>query len=358
MKIEKYPLTDSYNIIVFKGDAGENYSISNGHVTYQNAKYIQNDFSNARVLWDNCQMFGQVTKQPSEKFDRMYDEAGLNPKEFNNGETAKESLCIFLEAQGWEIDDRLWVICTKFNKNLTGKKIPMEFNIGAPNFEYGENDEIKLLDVFMSPLTQTTKSLKFSVKIPNHIYQKCLNDPQENLRPTKNYVESESVSYLHARITELYGQAFNLHQRAKEEARAKKVICVNFSSGESVQRDDLNFAYVGNKITIGFNYYICYSVIDGIKGNRFYTHLRVDSGMGIGTTGQKGIVDYTKSGRKNWINKRPSVVIEWSQEREDYLAKLEGNFVNLSKNLNDFLSDLNEDKLQKLISNNELLRLK
>ena len=51
------------------------------------------------------------------------------------------------------------------------------------------------------------------------------------------------------------------------------------------------------------------------------------------------------------------MVISWTQQREDFLIQLEEKFRSLSVNLNSFLSELDEDKLQSLIENAHLLQI-
>jgi hypothetical protein len=48
-------------------------------------------------------------------------------------------------------------------------------------------------------------------------------------------------------------------------------------------------------------------------------------------------------------------IIKWTQEREDFLTTIEINFKKLSDNLNDYLSDLDDNKLDLLIANNTKL---
>jgi len=42
--------------------------------------------------------------------------------------------------------------------------------------------------------------------------------------------------------------------------------------------------------------------------------------------------------------------MDWIQEREDFLSKVEMNFKKLSDSLNEYLTDLDGDKLDLLIS--------
>lgn len=345
MRIERYPLTNSYYIIVFDGGKNGKYSLTNSNQVVEEA-YLCNDFSNARFDLNGYRMFGKILEKKDSDFEKILSDAGyltdLNPK---------DAFISFLNNQGFEVTDDTWLISPKPPKKLTGTKLKILFNLGNPDFNYGK-DETRELDVYMTPITNTTKSVKFSVMIPEHIYNACVLDPNEDLRPKFKHLESESLSYLHAAIIDMANQAFHLAERERDAKRAKKVICINFNSFESTERDSYNFAYAGQKLSTNFNFYVCY-----FTGKEYYSFHKVDSGVGLKTTGVKGIIDNTISGHKSWIKTTPKVTIDWTQEREDFLLKLEGNFRKLSDNLNKFLKDLDSNKLDLLVANNELLKL-
>jgi len=347
MRIEKYPLTDSYYIIVFEGRKNTTYSRGTSDMwIVEDKTAVCNDFANARFDLKGFQLLGKILSKENSKFDKIIEESG-----YATEEDSKTAIINFLTTQGFKVTENTWMLCPKFAKKLTGKKIPIEFNLGNPNFDYGDN-EYKDLDVYMTPITNTSKSVKFSVMIPSHIYNQCMTDPDEELRPKYRYIESETLSYLHASISSLVSQAFSLRQREKDAEKAKKVICINFSSNETTERDSYNFGYIGQKINTSFNFYVCY-----YTGKEFYTFHKVDSGVGLQTTGIKGILDNTVSGHKSWIKQSPKVMIDWTQEREDFLSLLEGKFRNMSTNLNKFLKDLDVNRLDLLVANNELLKL-
>ena len=348
MKIEKYPLTDSYYIIVFEGRKHVKYSLSKSSSSWviENGNSISTEFSNRKLDLTGYQMFGKVLLQEDSKFDKIIEES-----EYKTELPSKEAVLDFISKQGFEITEDTWMICPKSTKKLTGKRIPMIFDLGNPNFEYGDSEH-RELDVFMTPITKDSKSVRFSVMIPKHIYNQCMTDPNEELRPKYRHIESETLSYLHSYISSLVSQALGLRQREKDAERAKKVICINFNSAESTERDSWNFGYVGQKINTSFNFYVCY-----YTGKEFYSYYKVDSGVGSMTSGIKGVLNNTISGHKSWINQTPKVMIDWTQEREDFLRALEGKFREMSTNLNKFLKDLDVNKLDLLVTNNELLKL-
>lgn len=347
MRIEKYPLTDNYYIIVFEGRTHTKYTrgTSDSYIV-ENGDTVSNSFANAHLDLKGLQVFGKILSQDNSKFNKIIEESGyITEKE------PKQAIIDFLTAQGFEVTENTHLMCPKFTKKLTGKKVPIEFNLGNPNFDYGKS-EIKELDVYMTPITNQTKTVKFSVMVPTHIYNACALDPNEELRPKFRYLESESLSWLHSAITSMATQAFHLRQREKDAERAKKVICINFNSSESRERDSYNFGYIGQKINTTFSFYVCY-----FTGKEFYTFHKVDSGQGLRTTGGAGVLDNTLSGHKSWIKQSPKVMIDWTKEREDFLIFLQDNFRKLSENLNKFLKDLDSDKLDLLVANKELLKL-
>lgn len=347
MRIEKYPLTDNYYIIVFEGRTHTKYTrgTSDGWIV-ENGDAVSSSFANAHLDLKGLQLFGKILSQDASKFTKIIEESGyITEKE------PKQSIIDFLATQGFQVTDSTRLMCPKFTKKLTGKKIQIEFNLGNTNFDYGA-DEVRELDVYMTPITNQTKTVKFSVMIPTHIYNACALDPNEELRPKFKYLESESLSWLHSTITNMATQGFHLRQREKDAERAKKVICINFNSSESRERDSYNFGYIGQKINTTFSFYVCY-----FTGKEYYSYLKVDSGFDLRTTGVSGVLDNTISGHKSWIKQSPKVMIDWTQEREDFLLSLEDNFRKLSENLNKFLKDLDTDKLDLLVANKELLKL-
>jgi len=346
MRVEKYPLTDSYNIIVFRGSPGVDYSVSGSNLIYR-GQYVQTDFGNKMSIFNNAQLLGGISEISEDKISRMYEDA--------LSEGSKESLIKLLSDNEWEIDALTYVICKKFNKKLTGKKIPIIFKIITEEFNHNYKDVE--LDVYMSYINKNSKKVTFSVRIPEYIYKVCSEDPVEEKRPNKNYIEDESLGRLHSVLSSLSVQANSLIQRENAAKKAKKYIAINFTSNENTLRDNYQWGYIGQEIRTIFNWYTCFKVDNGGSRGEKFTYYRVDSDTKLHTLGIKGVSDYTNYDKKSWISSTPRVYIEWTQEREDFLIALEDNFRKLSENLNKFLKDLDSEKLDLLVANKELLRL-
>jgi len=332
MRIETLPLTNAHEIIVFQGRPNTHYSLGSAGVVYDKV-CLETNFTNKRISLNGKQMLGCVLTISENKIDRLYSESNINV------EKPKKHLFELLKNNGWDVESEVWIICNKFNKKLSGKKIMVEFNFIGLDYKNTVTEE---LTVFMSPLNSKTKKITFSIEIPKHIYEKCLSDPDPSLRPKFNYIEVTDFSRLHSTLDSLANQAYSLQKRESEASVAKKIICINFNSSDSIQKDSYNFAYVGKRTQISFNYYVCFQTLSGER----YTFFRVEEGK---------VVDNTISGKKSYITSNPSVCVEWTQEREDFLKELENRFIDLSFKLNVFLKDLNQEKLDKLIENKVLL---
>lgn len=354
MEITKLALSNTCHITVFHGK--NDYSLSKrGDILHHGGKFIESNFSNKKLFY-NAHILKRYSKITDSIVSELYYFAGIetsNPLEDLNNFLLENSIDV--------TDENLWIIMPKnTKKKLSGKPFKMEFEVGALDFGYGNRQEE--LDVYMTPITKTSKSVKFSVRIPEFLYRKCLTDNEEDKRPKVDYIESEMISSLHSQMASLVSQAHKINEIEKEAAKAKKVLCINFNSTERATRDDFNFGYTGQEIKTNFNFYVAYLVkSESFLNNNWYklfTYNKLQTGMGSTERGIKGIINSELKGIRNWITiSKPNVIIDWTQEKEDFLIELEQEFRKLSERLNEFLSDLNEEKLQHLIDNKKAINL-
>jgi hypothetical protein len=348
MNITELPLSESFRITVFFGSRDYSLSKTDGTVLFNNGKYIETEFSNKRGKYPNHKIW-KYTSITNENICDFYLEAGLEIP----AEPTKE-FKTFLRENGIDGNsETMHIIFPKTTKKLVGKKHLIEFNVGSLDFGYGEGVKQEL-EVFITPITKTSKSITFSMLIPTFLYNKCMLNPIIEERPNKRYIISYTLSGLHDTIQGLVAKAHNLWKLDKDAENAKKVLIINFSSTEKSKRDDYNHGYTGQEIKTTFNFFIAYSTTKG----QLFTFSKLQSGMGTTEKGIKGILDSELSGKRNWIQyTKADVIIDWTKEREEFLTKLENQFRILSSNLNEFLKDLNEDKLQHLIDNQNTIKL-
>lgn len=366
MEIKEYPLTPSFYVLLFQARGGTKYHVNKeGSYVIENNKFICTEISNHRNLsFKNKETIGdRIGTLTEENCIDIFNRAGVSAPFINYYNvdnqiedkdvvyTAKESLFSYIKNQGWSVDlNNTCIVVLKKSKQLVGKKIPMEFNVGTEDFGYGESI-VELLDVYMTPITKKSKSVTFSVYIPKTLYNMCMTHVVVEERPLKTYIEADTISSLHAQMKELCSKAHFMFKLNRDSETAKKIIVINFNASDRPTRDDYNHAYTGEQISINFNYFVAYKTIGGVVFN----YQKYSSGFGLKNQGIKGVIDTYKFNDKQHIkNTKMQVVIDWTEEQENYLKNLEQQFVKLSENLNVFLKDLTQEKLLELMSNNKI----
>jgi hypothetical protein len=364
MKIQEYPLTDIFYILLFEGKRGTTYNIRDGSSMVEDYKYGCNGFMNRRdITLQGKQLMGKVVKLTENKAVDIFERARIEDKYINylqegeHFETAKESLISYIELQGWEGDiEETYIIVPKKSKKLKGTKIEIEFEVGALEFDSAIDTTTEVLDVYMTPLTKTVKDVRFAVKIPERIYNMAMTNTDIEKRPKKDYIEASALSTLHRELSQMAHDCHLIWRLEQSAEKSRKVIVINFASSERAMRDDYNHAYIGQQINTQFNFFVAYRCTDeSWNSGKMFCFKQLHSGSATTDKGRKGIVDYEAQGLRRWIEMtRCDVILDWSQEKEDFLTQLEGQFRQLSVNLNEFLKDLNEEKLLALIKNNKL----
>ncbi len=354
-------LFPNYKIIVLEGNnSGYYYTVNSCGVCEDNSpacRYVDNNFSNSRISTSNCKMLGRLSNITEQKCKILFNEArylsALYPNFLDiDGEkldSALDSIKSYLKSENWSAsDDNTWIIIPKPAKKLVGKKFDVEFDLVAEDFGYGRNKVI--LPVYTNEIKPDTKEIKYTVEVPDYIYDFLMIHPEEDKRPKSKVYTTNVFAQLHTYLSDLGGVAHNLTQLDKELAKAKKVILVSFGAGQTETKDAWYHAYTGISTNISYRYYIGYKMLVNHVGGKLGIY--VDKKWVAG----KGFITLPADQRKEPVgNISGFKIIDWTQEREDFLIKIESNFKKLSDNLNAYLSDLDDNKLDLLILNNPRL---
>ncbi len=220
----------------------------------------------------------------------------------------------------------------------------MEFDLVPEDFGYGVKKAI--LPVYTNEIKSDTKEISYTVEVPDYIYDFLMIHPEEDKRPKSKVYTTNIFSALHHHLSDLGHSAQSLTELDKEMAKAQKVILVSFGAGQREVKDNWVHAYAGIRTNISYQYFIGYKMISSHLSGQ--TRIYVDKKWFAG----KGFVTMRADERKQPIAETSGFkIIEWTQEREDFLTNIEYNFKKLSDNLNEYLSDLDDNKLDLLISN-------
>lgn len=355
--IKELFLFPNYKIIVFNTFHDHMYyTVKGSHVCYSNgnksANSIESDFMNNRIDVSNYKMLGKLSELTEGHAMTVFKEARYGQSSYPNfmdidGDKFMSSLVSlksYLASEGWSFpEDKTWIIIPKPTKKLVGNKIDIEFEISNEKFD----GYIKtLLPVYFSPIKSNTTEITYTVETPDYLYDFLTHHPETDKRPKSKIYTTNVFSSIITHIRDLSSNANNLRSADEDEKKAKKVILIRFSSSQKDQRDSYNFGYTGKQTGINYQYYIGYAVTENYSLVRM-SKIRVDKRYESG----KGFVKVPYTARKIAIgNCDDFKVLDWTQEREDFLNVIEVNFKKLSDNLNNYLSDLDADKLDLLIT--------
>jgi hypothetical protein len=351
----------NYKIIVIEGNSSaQYYAVKDSFVCYAqdaSCKFVDTETNNARLKVSNYKMLGRLSNITNEKCKMLFHEAryqsALYPNFLDiNGEkldSALDSIKSYLKSENWAAEDNnTWVIIPKPAKKLVGKKFDVEFDLVAEDFGYERNKII--LPVYTNEIKPDTKEIKYTVEVPDYIYDFLMVHPEEDKRPKSKVYTTNVFADLHTYLSNLGQCARSLTQLDKELAKAKKVILVSFGAGQQQTKDAWVHAYTGVQTNIKYQYYIGYKMLKNSLSGELGIY--VDKKWLAG----KGFVTMRADERKQPIgNISGFKIIDWTQEREDFLTNIEHNFKKLSDNLNAYLSDLDDNKLDLLIANNTKL---
>lgn len=210
----------------------------------------------------------------------------------------------------------------------------------------------------------------FETEIPSYIFnflrdqrkgyftKTILDEFNSPENPFRQKVYFSTLPALYEYFTELSLSCTILNDLENNNRVMKKVILLKFSSLTEGMRDEYNHADMNKKVTMKFNYFVALE---------HETHDRLNEKKVIEYYGLK-YVDFNHVYRKSRLrlpllrdtNFSEYTIISWTQEREDYLHKLETALIEINAKLNAFVTSINEqniDDRMKQLTMNKLLQL-
>lgn len=234
------------------------------------------------------------------------------------------------------------------------------------------NGEVKIQ---IMDYDEKSKEIYYKTSIPDHIYD-FLKDtsPEYTEIKFKKNLKSISISHLLETITNL---SCEISRRLELNTRTRtKKIFIKFNHDNPHTRCEWTGGYMGRKISSTFNFFIGYEIIEPQNAIRFtgeeeilienyYTlicHQKVSTYSSITSSdtdlkeGVKLHPFYMKHERENFL--KTYSILDWSQEAEDYLLNIQSKFEELHQHLANYLSNMTNESLKKLMESNNLKLLK
>lgn len=350
MKRQALYIFQNYRIIAFTPiEKGRYYhDLSTFSYGKTATKYMESNFGETKIeSTGNYKILGKISDLDEKKASIIFKEAKYSNDKYpdfdnNKSETlnsALESLKSYLRFEKWDLNNEIWIAIPKPSAKLTGKKNIVEFDIIPESFN---KPTVKIqLPVYTSDIKIDTKSINYSIEIPDYLYNFLMLHPEIKKRPESKVVKTDVFSKLQSSLDHWNTLANELMIYDKQSINSKKYIFISFRSYQKDKRDEYQWGYTGKETSINFQYFIGYSLANS---NNVFVEKKYENGnfIEIPQT-ERRVSVHSISGFKR---------IEWSEEREYFLQKIESNFKQLSDNLNLYLKDLDSEKLDSLISNN------
>lgn len=194
-------------------------------------------------------------------------------------------------------------------------------------------------------------SFSFKAVIPNYI---CDYLEENGEKVSAKTVSSNVLKVLVEEIEASGNRCIEIKDR--ENAQSEKFLAVKFSESNIKCKDDFNFASMGFKTMSTFQYFTVFKDIKpqgSLDRYNYKSDVRIDSVNSL---------NYGKDRKWHYfgvgvIENSSFKLIKWTQEREDYFKIIQEKFVDMNTKLNEFLGNLDEDKVDLLMANKELLKL-
>lgn len=252
-----------------------------------------------------------------------------------------------------------------------------------------------------SSLSSLYPEIIYTVDIPKHIYDRLVDkvegyDSLETFKKKnelskkngnqlakhkyfKKYIESPLISQLIKELEDLSQKILDIEN--DKERQGDKKIFVRFNGITNIEKCNWTGGYMGNNTKSNFQYFTGYeiespkSIFDRELTKKYMTNILYKSGSlknhylteSIETIeiGDNYSIYKTShlhplymDNSQNFNNFLATFkIIDWTQEREDFFRTLEEKFKKLNDDLNHYLSDLDNNKVDELITNNKHILL-
>jgi hypothetical protein len=199
----------------------------------------------------------------------------------------------------------------------------------------------------------------FKVIIPNYLYDFLVNNHPEYdsevdngtdyIKNSKKFTKThraKSFDDLHFFFLQMTQDALFM-KTLEDYSKFNKVIFLSNSFCNNKTFDDYNHAYTGNRIGLGFRYFVAFEVPknDFLLGKGILTYYGLWRSKSSFGAGKKNDLPLLPSGSIEQYTK-----IKWTQERENFLALIEKKIASISESINGFVAKLKEDNFDLLMN--------
>jgi hypothetical protein len=205
-------------------------------------------------------------------------------------------------------------------------------------------------------IVRVENKVQFQYDLPDYILESAKQQLPDKYKNLKRAVRSESLASLVYLVNEI---SFELEAKnTLEDTVGEKVLFISYRGSANNHRDGMYGAGKGKLIEIKFNYFSGYRQIAQKKKflseeteeiEKYRSEFQISEYNNM-THSVGKIVPLHHTADDLRKLKATYLIVEWTQERENFLKALERAFETQTERLNDFLKNLDKGKLDKLIS--------
>jgi len=271
-------------------------------------------------------------------------------------------------------------------------KIKVPFTLPTSDFKGSERKELNV-DMNIPDSLTVNGNIEYSVIIPDYIFNELADtEPQfktvydQNNRKVSGLFSDRTITYKFKKtqtsflIGSLQDYICSLTQfindrHSIEKSTMKKKLFISFKHSDSHTTNGLNCAYTGKQISQSFRYFTGYEVMtskfsgllesmsDGTrKIKKQYISKILYSRPGstlskLDTNFQEKedlFLPFLRTNQTTEDFEAEYSIIDWSEEREKFCERIQETFKNVNEELDNFLTNIDDNKMDALISNGGL----
>lgn len=264
-------------------------------------------------------------------------------------------------------------------------KIKVPFTLPTSDFKGYERKELNV-DMNIPDSLSVSGNIEYSMVIPDYMFNELADtEPQfktvhdQNNRKISGLFSDRTITYKFKKtqtsflIGSLQDYISSLTQfindrHSIETSTMKKKLFISFKHSDNHTTNGLNGAYTGKQISQSFRYFTGYEVMtskfSGIEKKVKKQYISKIFYSGPGSTLRKLDTNFQEKEDLflKLLNTNQTIdtfeneysIIDWSEEREKFCEKIQETFKNVNEELDNFLSNIDDNKMDALISNGGL----
>ncbi len=256
-----------------------------------------------------------------------------------------------------------FILTTADFKSSESKELSVEMNIPTSMLVYGNIEySVVIPDYMFNELANTEPQFKTEYDQNNREVSGLFSE-RTVTRKFKKTQTSMLISSLQDYISSL--TQFINEKHSIETATMKKKLFISFKHSEVHTTNGLNSAYTGKAIQQSFKYFVGYEVmttkylnlINWEPQKKYISKILYaapGSTIRKSDTGFKEKEDLFLSlpnhGQSVKDFENQYSILDWTEEREDFCKKIQEKFVKVNEELDSFLKNLDDDKMEMLMS--------